>query len=122
VRPVTRALSSAGVTASLTLQFLLELAVLAGLGYWGSSVGGSTAVRVALAVGAPLTAAVVWALLGAPRAPFHLTGVARLVLEAAFFGAGAAALAAAGDSWLALALGIAAVANIAFLRALGRDR
>jgi hypothetical protein len=109
------------VHAGLTLQFLLELAVLAGLGYWGSSAGGSTPTSIVLAVGAPLGGAVAWGLLGAPRAPFHLRGVARLLLEAAFFGAGAVALAAAGRTALGLALGIVAAANVAFLRAVGRD-
>jgi hypothetical protein len=119
--PVTRTVSTAGIHASLALQFLLELAVLGGLGYWGYSAGGSSAARIAVAVAAPSAAAAVWALLGAPRARFHVRGLARLLLEAAFFGAGAVALAAAGRTWLGLALGIAAVANVAILRAADRD-
>ena len=48
------------LVASLALQFLLELAALAALGYWGSTSGDGTFAHVALAIAAPLLAAVVW--------------------------------------------------------------
>jgi hypothetical protein len=47
-----------GVT--LTVRFLCELAMLAALAHWGSTVGDGAGAWV-LGVGAPLLAAVVWA-------------------------------------------------------------
>ena len=45
--------------ANLLLRFLLELCALGALGYWGFTTGSATITKVALAVGAPLVAAVV---------------------------------------------------------------
>ncbi len=60
--------------ASLTLQFLLELATLAALGYWGVATDGGSFAKVALAVGPPLLAAIAWGIFGSPNAPIHLGG------------------------------------------------
>lgn len=104
----------------LALQFLLELGALAALAYWGYSTGGDEATRVVLAVAAPAVAATMWGLFGSPKAPFHLTGVFRVLLEAAFFGSAAVALVAVGKNWPALLFAIIVTANIAFLNT--RDR
>jgi hypothetical protein len=62
--------------ANLALRFLLELAALAALGYWGATVDADTAARVALGVGLPLAAALFWGMFVAPRARVVLsTGV-----------------------------------------------
>ena len=45
----------------LTVAFLSEVAALVALGAWGWSADGATALRVVLAAGAPLVAAVAWA-------------------------------------------------------------
>jgi Protein of unknown function (DUF2568) len=104
---------------SLALQFLLELAALAALAYWGYSTGDGGFAQIALAVAAPLVAATAWALFGSPRAPLHLTGASRLLLELAFFGSAAVALAAARQVVPAIAFAVLGLANIAFLNALG---
>jgi Protein of unknown function (DUF2568) len=111
--------SSPLVAFGLTLQFLLELAVLGGLGHWGSSAAGSKAAQLALAAAAPLAAAVLWSIFGSPRAPLHLEGASRLLLEAAFFGAGATGLVASGQTFAGAILAAVAAANIALLNALG---
>ncbi len=108
------------VAVSLALQFLLELAALASYGYWGATTGSSTAVHVILAIAAPFAAAVVWGLFGSPKAPFHLTGVRRILLEAAFFGLAAVALIASGQLVLGIVLAVVVAANVALLNALGR--
>ena len=105
---------------SLTLQFLLELGALAALAYWGYSTGGGEATHVVLAVAAPAVAATAWGLFGAPKAPFHLTGSLRLLLQATFFGSAAIALDAAGRRWPALIFALVVAANVAILNA--RDR
>ena len=109
------------IAVSLTLQFLLELAVLAALAYWGSATGGSTSPQVALAIMAPLLAAVVWGIFGSPKAPLHLRGVWRILLQVLFFGSAAAALAARGHVVIGLAFAAVVAGNIAVLKALDQD-
>ena len=106
---------------SLALQFLLELGVLAALGYWGYATAGSRPLQIVLAVGAPLVAAVIWGIFGSPRAPHHLTGVRRRLLEAAFFGSATVALAAAGQVVPGVLFAAIAAANITLLKRLGHD-
>jgi Protein of unknown function (DUF2568) len=107
------------VAVSLALQFLLELAALAAYGYWGANTGGSTVAHVVLAIAAPLAAAVVWGLFGSPKAPFHLTGIRRILLEIAFFGLAAVALIVSGQVVLGVVFGAAVAGNIALLNVLG---
>ena len=98
---------------ALGLRFLLELAALAALGWWGSTV------HWALAVLAPVAAAALWGALVAPKAARRLRDPARLVVElVVFFGAGAA-LAAAGHAALGIALALVAAADCALVRSLG---
>jgi hypothetical protein len=87
--------------ATLALKFVLELCMLAALAYWGAQAGGSTFGDVALAVGAPLAAAVVWGLYAAPRSARRLPRARRVALELCVFAVAAVALAAAGAVLLA---------------------
>lgn len=48
--------------ANEALAFLLELAALAALAWWGFTTGSSLLVRVLLGVGTPLVAVVLWGL------------------------------------------------------------
>lgn len=107
------------LVVSLGLQFLLELAALAGLGYWGSTTGSGTFAHVALAIVAPLVAAAIWGMFGSPKAPFHLRGAWRLLLEVVFFGSAAAALFIADQPVLGAVLAATVAANVALLHALG---
>ena len=50
------------------LAFLLELALLAALSYWGFQLDASTAVQWLAGLGAPLALAAAWGLVAAPRA------------------------------------------------------
>src|SRR6516165_9724484 len=89
--------------ANLALAFFLELGVLAALGFWGFQTGQGTIARIALGIGAPAVAVVVWALFGSPLATWHLDGIFRLILEVVFFGSAAVALFAAGQHVLGVA-------------------
>ena len=88
--------------ANLGLRFLLELCALAALAYWGYHAGSSRPVKIALAVGVPLLAAIVWGLFVAPKATVKLPGAAVLLLQVLIFGAAALGLVAAGRTPLAL--------------------
>jgi len=50
-----------------TLRFLLEIAIVVVIGWWGWAMPSSTWVSVVLVVALPLAVCVVWGLFGAPR-------------------------------------------------------
>jgi hypothetical protein len=78
--------------ANATVAFGLELAALAVLGRGGWQLGGSTAVRLLLAVALPVLAGVLWSLFAAPRAVVPSTA-GRLAVQVLVFGAAAVLLA-----------------------------
>jgi hypothetical protein len=106
--------------ANEALAFLLELAMLAGLAWWGASQHASPISRVLLAVGAPLAAAVVWGLLAAPRARFRMPAAGVLVVKALMFVVTAVAVYAAGLHVVAIVVGVIAFLN-AGVAAVDRD-
>ena len=87
--------------AVLAVRFLLELAALGALGYWGFLSGTGLPMRLLLGICAPLAAAVVWGTFIAPKASFPVAVPVRVLLELCVFGSAAAALFAAGRSTLA---------------------
>lgn len=87
--------------ANLALRFLLELCLLAAVGYWGFHVGGGTLVKVVLGISAPVLVAVVWGTFMAPKARVRLPRWPHLGAEIAIFGLGVLALVAAGQPSLA---------------------
>jgi|SRR5215467_15906353 len=106
--------------ANLALAFFLELGVLAALGFWGFQTGQGTIARIALGIGAPVVAVVVWALFGSPQATWHLDGILRLLLEVVFFGSAAVALFAAGQHVLGVVFALLFVLNTALASAMGQ--
>ena len=92
----------------LTVAVLAELAALAALAFWGWSAGGSTAVRLLLAVAVPAVAGVLWGVFAAPRAPVQVLALSVLV-KVVVFGAAVLALLATGHPWAAAVLGAAAL-------------
>ncbi|WP_145905087.1 YrdB family protein [Kitasatospora viridis] len=78
--------------ANELLAFLLELAALGALSWWGWAVGPNLAVRLLLTLGAPLLAAVLWGRYAAPRATVKLPLAGVLVVKAVVFLAASAAL------------------------------
>jgi uncharacterized protein DUF2568 len=83
-------------SANLALRFLLEIVALAALAFWGVRTGRSILGDLALGVGAPLLAAVVWGTFAAPQSDRRLRGRALVGVQLGVLGAGAIALAAAG--------------------------
>ena len=57
---------------NLGLRFVLELCLLAALGYWGFQLEQSWPVRILMGIGAPLLAAVLWGTFVAPKAGHKL--------------------------------------------------
>ena len=93
--------------------FLAELCLLAVLAWSGARLG-TGAWAVLLAIALPLTAAVLWGLLLAPRSARRLRHPARLIVKLVLIGAAAAALAVSGEVlWAAGFLVLTATVTIA---------
>jgi Protein of unknown function (DUF2568) len=107
-------------TANVVLRFLLELAVLAALGFWGFHTGTRRLAQVALLVGTPLLATVVWGIFVAPASPRDLPDPWRLLVELVVFGAAAAGLLAAGRPAVGVVFALLAVLNALLLRVWGQ--
>ena len=97
--------------ANLGLAFALELCMLAAFAYWGARTGNGTLAKVALSVGAPLLAVIVWGLFMAPKAAFPLPIVVHTALFLLIFGVAAFALARAGQPALAMVFAVVSVLN-----------
>lgn len=106
--------------ANLALAFLLELGVLAALGFWGFHTGSGVLAKIGLGIGLPALAIVVWALFGSPQATWHLNGIWRLMLQIVFFGSAAVALFAAGQRVLGVAFELVFVLNLVLMNVWGQ--
>lgn len=86
---------------TLGLRFMLEMAALLAMGYWGWTQHAGL-LRVVWMIGVPLVAAVIWGTFISPKAPVTLPGVIQLLIEFVVFGTGAWALWDAGRTGTAL--------------------
>jgi hypothetical protein len=100
---------------NLLLRFLIELAALAGLAFWGATAGHTTTGKIVLALATPLAAAWLWGMYAAPASRHRLDGPARLAVEWSVLGGGAIATAVAGQPWVAVAFLVLAVINAVLL-------
>ncbi|WP_327252228.1 YrdB family protein [Streptomyces sp. NBC_01244] len=95
------------------LAFLLELLALGLLAWWGFTRDIGRVGSIALAVAAPLAAAVLWGMFAAPKARFAVPLAARLGVKAVVFGAAALALLALGHRLPSLWFTVVVVVNTA---------
>lgn len=100
-------------TANELLAFLLELAALVCLAWWGFTVGDGVALHVLLGLGTPASAIVLWSLFAAPRARLRPRLPLVLVVKAVVLGGGAAALYGVGHPVAAVAVAVVVIANTA---------
>jgi hypothetical protein len=89
-------------TANSGLRFLLELALLVGVGWWGAHAVGWWA-----AVVLPLAAALLWGSFLSPKARWTIPPPARLALELVLFALAAAGYWGAGQHGVAIGFAIA---------------
>jgi hypothetical protein len=92
---------------NLLVRFLLELSMLAAVGYWGFKTNSNWAMKLIFGIGLPILTAVLWGLFVAPKATYLLHGVSRLAVELLLFGAGAVALFASSKAnlgWIYIAI------------------
>lgn len=78
--------------ANLVFRFLLEIAAYGAIGFWGWQQVENILLKIALAIGLPVIAAVLWGTFAVPndpsrsgKAPVPIPGWLRLILELAFF-------------------------------------
>ena len=97
---------------NLALRFILEIAALFALGYWGWTQHEGIW-RFVWSIGLVLLAAVIWGTFAVPddpsrsgSAPVPVPGLVRLAIELALFGAGTWAFIAAGHAFWGALLGM----------------
>lgn len=100
--------------ANAVLRFVLELAALAAIGYWGWVEHAGLA-RWLWAIGLPVVAAAAWGIFRVPGdpgdAPVAVPGAVRLLLEVVFFGSAVWLLVLAGRPAWALVLGMVLIGH-----------
>ena len=94
-----------------TLAFLLELAMIVALGYWGYQSSDSGVLKWLLAIGLPLVAMVIWAMYFAPKANRRLSIMPGALLSLGMFLLAALALYTAHQSAAAMVLAAFAIVN-----------
>ncbi len=102
--------------ANLALAFLIELAGIAAVGYWGFTLDAGAGVRILAGIGTPVLFIAAWAVLGAPRAPVRLGPAARLVFKIVWVGLAALLLALAGAVPLGVLLAALCAVNLTLAR------
>lgn len=96
---------------NLAVRFLLELCLLAALGYWGFQTGQVLVGKIGLGIGLPLGAALIWGIFLAPASDRRLPGPWRLLVELLPFGVALAALYSTQQHFLALSFGLVYLIN-----------
>jgi hypothetical protein len=104
---------------NLGVIFLTELGVIVAVAYWGF--GTLHAPASAVGVLGPAALVGLWSLFGSPKARFKVRGAVRFAFELLWFGAGAAALYAAGQHALALAFALVCAVSKALAFAWERE-
>jgi hypothetical protein len=88
----------------LAIRFLLELAMLAALAYWGFDNEANLGLRILAGLGAPAIAIGVWGRWVAPKSSHQLDDPARFTVELILFAAASFALVSAGLTVLGVVL------------------
>jgi hypothetical protein len=106
---------------NLTGRFLLELAAIGAVGFWGSQAFDSLPARIVVAIGAATVFVTFWALVVAPKANNAIPADIRVLIGSGVLLLAAGALALAGQPTLGLVLAAAVIVNTALLFVLGHD-
>lgn len=101
---------------NLLVRFLLELCMLAAVGYWGFKMHSGWPLKIFFGIGLPVLIAVLWGLFVAPKAAYPLSGVSHLVLSLILLASGAVALFASGKPTLGLTYAIVLLVNEVLLK------
>jgi hypothetical protein len=105
----------------LTVRFLTELVLLAGLAVAGAHLGGGVGLAIVDAVLLPAAAAAIWGLFVAPRARRRLPEPARFLLEFVLFGVTGVVLALVGWLVTGIVVAVAGIGVAALTRRFAKD-
>ena len=86
---------------NLGVRFLLELCMLAAVGYWGFKTHSSWPMEFLYGIGLPVLIAVIWGYFMAPKSSHRLSGIAFTIMDFILLGSGTVALYASGLPTLA---------------------
>jgi Na+/melibiose symporter-like transporter len=106
---------------ALALRFLLELAGVAALAWWGIQTGTDDVGRAVLAIGAAGSLVVIWGLVVAPKARNRLAPRVRWLIGSGLLLVAAGALWAVGSTVAAALFAVLIVVDTLILLALDRD-
>ncbi|WP_441249263.1 YrdB family protein [Kitasatospora sp. McL0602] len=95
------------------LAFILEVAALAALCWWGFSTGSNVGVHLLLGLGTPVLAAVVWGMFAAPKARFQVPLSGVLTVKFLVFASATVGLWVIDRHTLSLVFGVVALINTA---------
>lgn len=96
---------------NLLIRFLLELCLLAAVGYWGFKTQSNWLMKFLFGIGLPVLIAVLWGMFIVPKATYPLSGIAHLALELILLASGSVALFVSGIPTLGWAYTIVLVIN-----------
>ena len=102
-------------SANLLVRFGIELAALAGLGWWGWNTGNSQVIKLSLGAGMPLLAAILWGLFASPGSSAEVPAFVHVGVQVLVLGSAALALYQMRHT-LAVSFGAIAIANAALMR------
>jgi len=101
---------------NLLVRFLLELCMLAAVGYWGFKTHSGWLLKILFGIGLPVLIAVLWGLFFAPKAVYPLSGASPMALSLILLGSGAIALFASGKPTLGWAYAVVLLVNEILLK------
>ena len=96
---------------NLLVRFLLELCMLAAVGYWAFKTQAGWGMKILLGIGLPVMIAVLWGLFVAPKAMYPLNAIPHLVVSLILLGSGAVALSVSGNLTLGRMYAIILIVN-----------
>ena len=96
---------------NVAVRFLLELCLLAAVGYWGFKTHSGWLLKILFGIGLPVLIAVLWGMFIAPKAIRPLSGISYLILELTLLASGSVALFASGKSTLGWVYTITLIVN-----------
>jgi hypothetical protein len=102
-------------TANLAARLAVELCALVAISCWGFHLDRSKTVRIVAGIGAPLTAAVIWAMFASPNTTIPVTGPVKVAIQWLVLGLATAALLRVGQGRLAVMFAGVAGANAALI-------
>ena len=96
---------------NVIVRFLLELFLLAAVGYWGFKTQSSWLLKILCGIGLPVLIAVLWGMFIAPKAIRPLRGASYLIVELTLLAFGSVALFASEKSTLGWVYTIILIVN-----------